>query len=63
MSHNVRIKSLNEDAQFHFLLFVGNFPSFMTGDRIVGGQAAASPIPWQVNIFIHPLSSNGVLLR
>merc|ERR1712107_357327 len=28
----------------------GNFPSFMTGDRIVGGQAAASPIPWQVSV-------------
>jgi len=28
----------------------GNFPSFMTGDRIVGGEAAASPIPWQVSV-------------
>jgi len=28
----------------------GNFPSFMTGDRIVGGQAAAGPIPWQVSV-------------
>merc|ERR1712002_1265474 len=28
----------------------GNFPSFMIGDRIVGGEAAASPIPWQVSV-------------
>merc|ERR550539_1564456 len=28
----------------------GNFPSFMTGDRIVGGVAASSPIPWQVSV-------------
>merc|ERR1712179_833416 len=28
----------------------GNFPTFMTGDRIVGGVAAADPIPWQVAI-------------
>merc|ERR1711935_323986 len=28
----------------------GNFPNFMTGDRIVGGEAAASPIPWQVSV-------------
>ena len=25
-------------------------PSFMTGDRIVGGQAAPFPIPWQVSV-------------
>ena len=25
-------------------------PSFMIGDRIVGGEAAASPIPWQVSV-------------
>merc|ERR1712025_533532 len=28
----------------------GNFPTFMTGDRIVGGEAAADPIPWQVSV-------------
>jgi len=28
----------------------GQFPSFMTGDRIVGGVAAAEPIPWQVAV-------------
>jgi len=28
----------------------GTIPSFMTGDRIVGGQAASSPIPWQVSV-------------
>jgi len=28
----------------------GNFPNFMTGDRIVGGEAAALPIPWQVSV-------------
>merc|ERR1711935_488075 len=28
----------------------GTIPSFMTGDRIVGGEAAASPIPWQVSV-------------
>merc|ERR1711962_363386 len=28
----------------------GNFPSFMKVDRIVGGEAAADPIPWQVAI-------------
>jgi len=28
----------------------GNFPIFMIGDRIVGGEAAASPIPWQVSV-------------
>merc|ERR1711962_681986 len=28
----------------------GNFPSFMGGDRIVGGEAAADPIPWQVAV-------------
>merc|ERR1719510_2149151 len=28
----------------------GAMPSFMTGDRIVGGEAAASPIPWQVSV-------------
>merc|ERR1711881_318779 len=28
----------------------GNFPSFMTGDRIVGGEDAAAPIPWQVSV-------------
>merc|ERR1712038_1022241 len=28
----------------------GNFPNFMTGDRIVGGEAAADPIPWQVSV-------------
>jgi len=28
----------------------GNFPGFMTGDRIVGGEAAPSPIPWQVSV-------------
>jgi len=28
----------------------GNFPGFMTGDRIVGGEAASSPIPWQVSV-------------
>merc|ERR1712002_655920 len=28
----------------------GNFPSFMIGDRIVGGEAAADPIPWQVSV-------------
>merc|ERR1712156_776352 len=25
-------------------------PSFMTGDRIVGGEDAAAPIPWQVSV-------------
>jgi len=28
----------------------GNFPGFMTGDRIVGGEAAPTPIPWQVSV-------------
>merc|ERR1711962_288402 len=28
----------------------GNFPSFMKVDRIVGGEAAAKPIPWQVAV-------------
>jgi len=28
----------------------GAMPSFMTGDRIVGGEDAASPIPWQVSV-------------
>merc|ERR1711962_1186808 len=28
----------------------GNFPSFMKVDRIVGGEAAALPIPWQVAV-------------
>merc|ERR1719361_352784 len=28
----------------------GNMPSFMIGDRIVGGEAADSPIPWQVSV-------------
>merc|ERR1711936_990251 len=28
----------------------GTFPSFMTANRIVGGQAAESPIPWQVSV-------------
>merc|ERR1711976_183948 len=28
----------------------GNFPSFMNVDRIVGGEAATDPIPWQVAI-------------
>merc|ERR1719435_749746 len=28
----------------------GAFPSFMTANRIVGGQAAESPIPWQVSV-------------
>merc|ERR1711963_44878 len=27
-----------------------SIPSFMTTDRIVGGQAAAGPIPWQASI-------------
>merc|ERR1719225_402500 len=28
----------------------GAFPSFMTANRIVGGQAAESAIPWQVSV-------------
>merc|ERR1719266_1663903 len=28
----------------------GAMPSFMTGDRIVGGEDAAAPIPWQVSV-------------
>jgi hypothetical protein len=32
------------------LFSLGNFPGFMTGDRIVGGEAASSPIPWQVSV-------------
>merc|ERR1711936_706498 len=28
----------------------GTFPSFMTANRIVGGQAAESPIGWQVSV-------------
>ena len=30
--------------------FTASVPSWMTGDRIVGGQAASTPIPWQVSI-------------
>jgi len=28
----------------------GTIPSFLSGDRIVGGQDAAAPIPWQVSV-------------
>ena len=41
-----------------FLYYVADMPSFMDGDRIVGGAAAPSMIPWQVAITGYP--NNGV---
>ena len=40
------------------IFVLADMPSFMDGDRIVGGAAAPSMIPWQVAITGYP--NNGV---
>ena len=41
------------------IFVLADMPSFMDGDRIVGGAAAPSMIPWQVAITGYP-NNNGV---
>ena len=42
-------------------LFLASIPNFMAGaaGRIVGGQPADSPIPWQVYLFVENMYSCG----
>ena len=40
--------SINADFQNIKDYFLANMPSFMKNDKIVGGQDAPSPIPWQI---------------
>ena len=44
-------KELNKTLACFFST-LGTIPSFLSGDRIVGGQDAAAPIPWQVRLFV-----------